>query len=378
MTHYRTLGLTTNATDAEIKNRYRQLAKQYHPDRNQGDVQAEERFKAINEAYRVLSNANERELYNAQLIQWVQSMQQGASAAAASATASGAAYSRVRRRYPPGYRPPGYVPYDHTERFKLKNIAKEAVGTLALLLVISVIGYSFFAYMQHITLKKELQQAETLYQAKKYKEALANCLNALKRDEDHPKVNLLTALIYRQKEEKTEFYQVHIVRAARGKDTFTGEELLQLADLQLEANYITEATDTYNYLLQHKPALVVESRLGLARLQLEYQHRYPAVLATLALLDVKALTANKKAAYYLISGIAHQQLEHWQQANRALAQVYATADPAYKGKGAYYLAVQQLLQKADTAAACSWFIKAHHLGVKAAGEQYIMYCSSES
>ena len=44
---YRTLGVSKDASDAEIKRSYRKLARQYHPDRNPGDAAAEERFKAI-------------------------------------------------------------------------------------------------------------------------------------------------------------------------------------------------------------------------------------------------------------------------------------------------------------------------------------------
>ena len=48
---YRTLDVSKDASDAEIKRSYRKLARQYHPDRNPGDAAAEERFKAIQSAY---------------------------------------------------------------------------------------------------------------------------------------------------------------------------------------------------------------------------------------------------------------------------------------------------------------------------------------
>jgi curved DNA-binding protein CbpA len=52
--YYKILGVERNATEAEIKSAFRKLALQYHPDRNQGNLQAEEKFKEINEAYEVL------------------------------------------------------------------------------------------------------------------------------------------------------------------------------------------------------------------------------------------------------------------------------------------------------------------------------------
>ena len=48
--YYAILGVTTSTSDGDLKKAYRKLAQQYHPDRNPGDKEAEERFKEINEA----------------------------------------------------------------------------------------------------------------------------------------------------------------------------------------------------------------------------------------------------------------------------------------------------------------------------------------
>ena len=58
--HYETLGVPRDADAQTIKSAYRKLALRYHPDRNNGDDAAEERFKAINEAYAVLSDPEKR------------------------------------------------------------------------------------------------------------------------------------------------------------------------------------------------------------------------------------------------------------------------------------------------------------------------------
>jgi len=62
--YYKILGVDRDADDKEIKRAFRKLARQYHPDVNPGDAKAEERFKEINEAYEVLSDAEKRQKYD--------------------------------------------------------------------------------------------------------------------------------------------------------------------------------------------------------------------------------------------------------------------------------------------------------------------------
>ena len=57
---YSILGIAKTATDDEIKQAYRKLAMQYHPDRNGGAKEAEEKFKQITEAYDVLRDPQKR------------------------------------------------------------------------------------------------------------------------------------------------------------------------------------------------------------------------------------------------------------------------------------------------------------------------------
>ena len=62
--YYEVLGVVRTATEPDLKSAYRRLAHQYHPDKNQGDMESEEKFKEAAEAYAVLSDPEQRQRYD--------------------------------------------------------------------------------------------------------------------------------------------------------------------------------------------------------------------------------------------------------------------------------------------------------------------------
>jgi curved DNA-binding protein len=75
--YYSILGVAKTASQDEIKKAYRKLARKYHPDLNKDDPQAEQRFKDVNEANEVLSDAEKRKMYDQFGSQWQQYQRAG-------------------------------------------------------------------------------------------------------------------------------------------------------------------------------------------------------------------------------------------------------------------------------------------------------------
>ena len=73
--YYEILGVPRGAGEKDIRQAFRKLAREHHPDVNQGDSTSEDRFKRINEAYSVLSDPDKRQRYDRYGDDWVHSEQ---------------------------------------------------------------------------------------------------------------------------------------------------------------------------------------------------------------------------------------------------------------------------------------------------------------
>jgi curved DNA-binding protein len=105
--YYQTLGVSKTASDKEIKQAYRKLARKHHPDVNPGDKTAEARFKEINEAYEVLGDPDKRKKYDELGANWrmyEQAQQQGGAGFPGSGSPFGGGAWNINMGGPGGYR----------------------------------------------------------------------------------------------------------------------------------------------------------------------------------------------------------------------------------------------------------------------------------
>lgn len=149
LNYYTVLGLKRTATGAEIKAAYKKLAVQYHPDKHLGDVQYEERFKQVSEAYQVLSNPQKRSIYDLKLDYVIQ--QQRAQ------QYNQQAYQAARQRRPASVNERHYRPRSKKKRFSKRDWQITLVFFLCIVLGSLVVK----VVMDYVTAQNRFRNANT-------------------------------------------------------------------------------------------------------------------------------------------------------------------------------------------------------------------------
>lgn len=144
--YYQILGVSRQAGIQEIKSAFKKLALQHHPDRNAGSRVAEEKFKQINEAYQVLSDTQDKLIYDLKL--------NGYSSYSYTTDTTQQPTYKQTYTYSRPYSPPTYRhdPYAARKAY--------VVGTV-IILIMALIGYSLFTFMNQRSART--RYAEALY-----------------------------------------------------------------------------------------------------------------------------------------------------------------------------------------------------------------------
>ncbi|MDN4165191.1 DnaJ domain-containing protein [Cytophagales bacterium LB-30] len=158
-THYQILGIPESATPEQIRQAFKRLAVQYHPDKNPNNPQAEEVFKQVNAAYQVLSDPEQKSRYDLQLL-YRRTATRPPRPAQAPSTSPKPKRPKPRPPYPFGF------PYTRNpEREKEGN--KWALGTLLVIALVVIAQVNIKNYLEARDMEASLALRDTLFQQSK-------------------------------------------------------------------------------------------------------------------------------------------------------------------------------------------------------------------
>lgn len=185
---YSILGLPNFASDEDIKRAFRSLALLYHPDRNPDNVEAEEKFKMLNDAYQILSNPEKKRRYDEILLYG--GYRYAYPFNREETTTETPQQERYQRQY--AYRETVY------QRWKIERGKQEkqsiiwAIGIVAYIFIIVKALFVFYARLEYFN-------ATQAYQEKQYEKALQHLRNSNGTDNEYARAYFLAGQIYMEK-----------------------------------------------------------------------------------------------------------------------------------------------------------------------------------
>ncbi|MCC9165300.1 J domain-containing protein [Pontibacter harenae] len=350
---YTILGISSSATTHEIKLAYKKLALQYHPDRNPGDAQSEERFKLVNTAYQTLSDAGKRAIYDMKLqILREQShiLQQQAY--------QNARYYQTRPPASVSERHYRNIPRQQKRRFSRKDwyITVAFVGGILL--------FSFLlkVTMDYISGEENYKSALTFMAEGKYSSAHSFLTDAIHFQPDHAEAYLTRASIEMNVYENYEAAVRDLNQAIALQENVAGETYFMRGKCLSKLSRYKMAERDFSQALQ-KDSTLHAVYLQRGEVRLFYLKEYKSAIEDLT----KYLKHNKGGeawataltyrgfGYYKIGAYALSETDY----KRVLA-----AD-ANNGR-VYYLLGRTELEQELNDTACEHFVEAYRLGYSAA------------
>lgn len=357
--YYHILGISPNATTAEIKAAYKRLALKLHPDKNPGNLRAEEQFKLVNEAYQVLSNPRRRATYDLQR-QYEQQQRQP----------QAYAHPRYHHTRPPaGYRERHYRQRPQkTASFSKKDV-KIVAGVVVLVLLILAAVLLVWNFLTYRRAKEQAQHAESNGQWEQANDYYTQVLDYQEEEQEARLRRAAVRLHHLQDVQGALADYSQILRTSQNPkaDWYAARGRCYAA---LENHEL--AIQDYNTALFLQPTLLPVYQYR-AESYLQAEKNWAAAIADLSHFIASDKVAPKeKTEALLYRAFAHyrtaQLVQAWQDTERALAQDSLNAK-------AYYL--QAIIAKAQNGnpLSCELLAKAAQLGFKDAEAELKYQCA---
>lgn len=391
--YYHILGLSQTATQAEIKTAYRKLALRYHPDKNGGSSYAEERFKQISEAYRVLSNPRKKARHDWMLEYGVYQQAQ-AEAAWRAATVT---HTNTTAQRPGAHQRRRARPRFNSRQNLLATAWAFGIFFLMALLVVSVSAWNAYQLEQQLIeqneqARKVYVKAEQQYEEGNFGLSLHLLKSVMGNSAIAPRASELQNYIFKNLEEEglRQYQAGNYARAA---------QLLQLlADNAQEyrPGALAHLVSSYEVLQDYEGAIrgyksvirleprTIEARNRLARIYAEYYKDFDTALQYYQQAS-ELVTDQYESEYgkaYAITVNPETTPDSHYQLHCGLAQVYISQGMLHQAESAlkwaiflrpdepiaYYLLGIRHREANEQAAACSaWKIAADKGSAEAAG-----------
>ncbi len=361
--YYSILGVSFYASQEEIKRSYKRLAVRYHPDKNPGDTQAEEKFKQISAAYQVLSHPEKKEQYD-QLILYALTQQFGGESASAPS---------VARRQRPQPQETFVRMVTPLERRKARQVYVFSVVTIICLMIFC--GWFFF-FMERFSAESWTRQAYEAYQENDYAKALGFLSDAFKKINDIPETNYLKGIIELYQFENYKVGHRFIDRAI----VFSKEQAVPIPpQYYLDRAYAGYKLGLYDstaadldtvlaYVPHHRHAHLLR-----ADVLLYHEQRYQKAIE---FYQFAAASDTFLHAATMGKAIAHHRLGNYEQSERLLE--IAKRQEPNDGAVIYYQALNVLKAEKDTLRGCILLEEASGMGIRAATTEQYTYCQDDS
>lgn len=355
---YALFGVSNQASQQEIRQRYRRLAFQFHPDKNPGDPAAETKFKILNEAYQILSDPEKRSSYDAAYAYWLHSLMhpEQAQAEPEPTPESRRGAPAAETPFRPG--PPAGV----------SRLIWISVGSTLLFMLFAVF---FFRLMERVTANNMLQEAIQLAGDGNKANAMAMARTAIKKNPDLAHAHYFIARLKaesKQYEEAAEWAGLAIAKSEEVKlvyHLFRGEMFQEAGEYERAIEELTKAYEAAVFTPPYSAALRLGDIYLYRRMDSQQALRWYTLASTQDSLREEALIG------LAVSHIREQEYTKSLVSLEQLRQINAQHPIGY-----YYRA-ECHLHLGDTARACYLWSYAFAGGVRESAIRIRAYCEQE-